>query len=196
MMTTTFPWKDGATRKSISAQVRPKAHAFERRHRLQLTSPPPSITYRIRSCGAISIHQHFEEHERRDQCDEAVREACLAARREEFRDWYEHMVFHHADAAFDPRTLPNRRDGGSMFDMAVWENEGRVPIDQDTFYGLLGDEMHVLLWDSVHNTMRRLAALVPFDLRVAATSVVLARPDALFACKECGARGLPWPEIK
>ncbi|KAI1789113.1 hypothetical protein LXA43DRAFT_1022571, partial [Ganoderma leucocontextum] len=165
----------------------------------------------VRSCGAISHIQYYKERDRREECDNAVRAACLDARRAEFRGWYQHMVDNYA-ADYDRRMLPNRCDGGSIFHMLVWENEGRVPIDEATFYGFVGDNVPALLEQNIRNTMRQLAALVPYDWRMisgvrlqrvdgargvggGADMRTLARPDALFVCKECGARALPWPEI-
>ncbi|KAM5540082.1 hypothetical protein V8D89_006222, partial [Ganoderma adspersum] len=176
---------------------------------------------RIRTCGAASYHQHFEEIKRREACDTSVYDACLDARRTEFCNWYEDLVSRHA-SDFDRRTLPNRHDGGSVFDVLVCEHEGRVPIDGHTFYALVGpDPAHDLLQPLVRHTMCELAALVPYEWRILlgvakdpdallgvpstgtgaggedVVELALVRPDALFVCKECGARGpgMPWPEI-
>ena len=167
----------------------------------------------IYRCGsrAVSDHQNYEEGDLREACDNAVRDTCLAARRSEFRDWYEHMVANHA-SDYDLRMLPNRRDGGSMFDILAWENEARVPIDEGTFYSYVDGNMPALVNGNIRNTMHHLAALVPYDWRIVSGMdgkylntvggsdrdvLALARPDALFVCRECGAGacGLPWPEI-
>ena len=162
----------------------------------------------IRCCKAISYGRHFEESSRRAECDGAVQDACLDARSIELQNWYEHMIGNFA-TGYDRRMLPNRWDGGSMFGMRVWENEGRVPIDEAMFYGFVGDSMPALLQENIQNMMYQLAALVFWeydwslvsDTRLNLMDVnvghaaTLALPDALFVCKECGARGLPWPEI-
>lgn len=159
----------------------------------------------------MSSIQHLTEDRKRDKYALAVRTTCISACRAELRDWYEHMINNDAAAPiYDLRTLPNRHDGASMFDTLVWENESSVPISREMFYDFLGDEMLVLLEETVGNTMRQLAKLVPRTLRGAAAAAltsshklnsqqfqagggtdgpVLARPDVLFSCKECGVRG-------
>ena len=156
----------------------------------------------------MSSIQHLTEDRKRDKYALAVRTTCISACRAELRDWYEHMINNDAAAPiYDLRTLPNRHDGASMFDTLVWENESSVPISREMFYDFLGDEMLVLLEETVGNTMRQLAKLVPRTLRGAAAAAltsshklnsqqfqagggtdgpVLARPDVLFSCKECG----------
>ncbi|PIL34344.1 hypothetical protein GSI_03119 [Ganoderma sinense ZZ0214-1] len=180
----------------------------------------------IRTCGVVTISQDQYDNERsfREDCDNAVRDACFAARLTEVGDWYEHLVAHHAAADLDRRTLPNRHDGGRVFNSLAWENESRVRVDERTFYDRVGPDRdaRALLQPRIQHTMHELAALVPFDWRILAgvtkdpdlesgsalavdadsiggledeTELALERLDTLFVCRECGARGLPWPEI-